>query len=331
VALTLRAAVRTLTAMSARHHAVNAFTFTLGITLTLAIAIAGPAAAQTASPPRVGPTHGSLVVVGGNLHDPAIYKRFIELAGGPDQLIVVIPTAGGARTYDQSYSGLQPWRAAGATNVRVLHTYDRAEADSDAFVEPLRRAHGVFFDGGRQWRLADAYLNTRTQRELDALLDRGGVIGGSSAGATIIGSFLVRGDTKTNETVIGDHLVGLGFLRRVAIDQHVLQRNRQFDLIDVVAAYPELLGIGIDENTAIVVQGDQLEVIGQSYALVYDPNRPDRATHPFTLLTAGDRYDLAARKATATVQRYGTGGGRAASAGRGVGAGAGRAGGDAPH
>ena len=217
---------------------------------------------------KVGPAKGSLVVVGGNMQDERIVKRIIDLAGGPDELLVIIPTAGGASDYDQHHSGLRQWKAAGAKNLYVLHTYDRNVADTEKFVEPLKNARGVFFEGGRQWRLADAYLNTRTHRELQALLDRGGVIGGTSAGATIIGSFLVRGDTKGNEVMLGDHQAGLGFLKSVAVDQHVLKRNRQFDMLDVIKTHPELLGIAIDEDTAIVVQGDQFEVIGKSYALI---------------------------------------------------------------
>src|SRR6202022_1776550 len=81
---------------------------------------------------------------------------------------------------------------AGAKNVTILHTTDRKVADSKKFFAPLLKARGVFFGGGRQWHLVDSYLNTRTQREFRAVLDRGGVIGGSSAGATIIGSYLVR-------------------------------------------------------------------------------------------------------------------------------------------
>lgn len=289
--------------------------FVLALVPLLALAAPTTSRAQTtAPPPVVGPAHGALVVVGGNLHDPAIYKRFIELAGGPDQLIVIVPTAGGAPSYDQTYSGTQPWRAAGATNLYVLHTYDRSVADSEAFVEPLRRARGVFFDGGRQWRLADAYLHTRTQQALFDLLDRGGVIGGSSAGATIIGSFLVRGDTKSNEIVVGDHVEGLGLLKNVAVDQHVLQRNRQFDLLDVVKDRPALLGVGIDENTAIVVQGDAFDVIGASYVLIYDAAHHDHPTQPFYFLTAGDRFDLAARKVAHAATRYGTGPARPAAA-----------------
>ena len=158
----------------------------------------------------------------------------------------------------------------GAQNLTVVHTRDRKESETEAFVKPIQAARGVFFAGGRQWRLADAYLNTRVHRELQALLDRGGVIGGSSAGATILGSFLVRGDTKGNELMIGDHVEGMAFLKNSAIDQHLLRRNRQFDLIGVIEKHPALLGIGLDENTAIVVRGDEFDVIGQSYVVIYD-------------------------------------------------------------
>lgn len=246
---------------------------------------------------EVGPAKGSLVVVGGAMRDPAIVQRFLELAGGPDASIVIIPTAGGGDNYGQSWRGLRQFKNAGATHLTVLHTRDRAVADSAEFVRPLREAGGVFFTGGRQWRLADAYLNTRTQRELEALLARGGVIGGSSAGATIQGSFLVRGDTGGNTVMIGDHTEGMAFLRNVAIDQHVLKRNRQFDMIEVIGKHPDLLGIGIDEDTAIVVQGDQFEVMGQSYVLIYDFRRSIPPHGRFYFLAPGDRFNLKTRKA----------------------------------
>jgi cyanophycinase len=246
----------------------------------------------------VGPERGSLVVVGGNLSSPEIYARFIELAGGPDAPIVYIPTAGGEEGYDAFCPCLNPWRANGATNLTVLHTYDRRIADSEAFVEPLRSARGVFFGGGRQWRLVDAYAGTRTEREIRRVLERGGVVGGSSAGASIQGSYLVRGDTETNEIMMGDHEEGFGYLRGVGIDQHVLRRNRHFDLIEVVEAHPELLGIGIDENTALVVQGDDAEVIGASYVLIYD-NRTTVGEDGgrFYFLAPGDRFNLSSREA----------------------------------
>jgi cyanophycinase len=171
-------------------------------------------------------------------------------------------------------------------------------ADTEAFVAPLTHARGVFFTGGRQWRLADAYLKTRTHKELEALLARGGVIGGSSAGATILGSFLVRGDTKGNELMIGDHVEGMAFLKNSAIDQHVLRRNRQFDLVEVMKKYPEVLGIGIDEDTAIVVEGDRFEVIGQSYVLVHDKDTAISPHGSFFFMAPGDRFDLVTREAS---------------------------------
>jgi cyanophycinase len=246
-----------------------------------------------------GPEKGSLVIVGGAMQDAAIVQRFIELAGGSEAPIVIIPTAGEADDdYHQYWSGLKQWRDNGARNLTVLHTRDRKVADSEAFVKPIREARGVFFAGGRQWRLADSYLDTRTHKELGALLDRGGVIGGSSAGASILSSFMVRGDTKSNEKMIGDHTVGLGFLKNAAIDQHLLRRNRQFDMLEVIDKHPALLGLGIDEDTAIVVRGDQFDVIGKSYVVVYSSRPVVGAGGRFYFMGAGDRFDMKTRKAT---------------------------------
>ncbi|HEV7500738.1 MAG TPA: cyanophycinase, partial [Vicinamibacteria bacterium] len=186
---------------------------------------------------------------------------------------------------------------AGARHVKVLHTRDRKVADSEAFVAPLRDASGVWFSGGRQWRLADAYLGTRTHSELRAVLARGGVIGGTSAGATILGSFMVRGDTSGNAVMVGDHTEGLGFLRNVTIDQHLLTRNRQFDLVPVIESDPDLLGIGLDEDTAIVVRGDRFEVMGSGYVAIYDHTRRIDSGGQFYLLAPGDRYNLKTREA----------------------------------
>jgi cyanophycinase len=280
----------------------------LALALTAALAIApalafapAPAAAQVEQAPAapvVGPERGSLVIVGGAMRSPEIYDRFIDLAGGPDAHIVLVPTAGGGEEYDGFYQGMNDWRDAGARNLTLLHTIDPEEADTEAFIEPLETAGGVFFFGGRQWRLVDAYGGTKAEAAFREVLDRGGVIGGSSAGASIQGSFLVRGDSRTNTVMMGDHQRGFGYLRNVGIDQHVLRRNRQFDLIEVVEAHPELLGIGLDEDTAIIVQGDDFQVIGSSYALIYDNRATTGTDGKFYFLGAGDRFDLATRQAT---------------------------------
>ena len=245
-----------------------------------------------------GPREGWLIIIGGGEIGPEIWDRFFRLAGGPAagpaegraQPIVFIPTAGEPDNYDDA--ALAPLRKAGATNLTLLHTRDRKVADSATFVEPLRQARGVFFGGGRQWRLADAYLGTRTERELKALLDRGGVIAGSSAGATIQGSFMVRGAVSGNQIMVSpDHVQGMGFLTDSAIDQHLITRHREKDLVPVIDERPELLGIGLDERTAIVVHQDQFEVIGPSKVAIYT------AGHPSFFLKSGDRFDLTRREA----------------------------------
>lgn len=254
----------------------------------------------------IGPEHGHLVIVGGNLQSDSIWQRIISLAGGPDAPIVVIPTAGGEPTYDASFPAAASFRRLGASNVTVLHTYDAAVADTDAFVAPLLAAKAVFYGGGRQWRLVDAYAGTQTERAVQAVLDRGGVVSGSSAGASIQGSFLARGDTRDNQVMVGDHTVGFGYLKNTAIDQHFLVRNRQFDLFDVLKVYPELLGIAIDEDTALVVNKNDAEVFGSTYVAFYDggfwsregselKNLPPPGSR-FYFLKAGDRYDLGLRK-----------------------------------
>lgn len=254
----------------------------------------------------IGPENGHLVIVGGNLQSDSIWQRIIDLAGGPDAPIVVIPTAGGEPTYDANFSSAVSFRKLGARNVTVLHTYDPAVADTDEFVAPLLEAKGVFYGGGRQWRLVDAYAGTKTERAIQAVLDRGGVISGSSAGASIQGSFLARGDTANNQVMIGDHTVGFGYLKNTAIDQHFLVRNRQFDLFDILKVYPELLGIAIDEDTALIVNKNDAEVFGSTYAAFYDggfwsregselKNLPPPESR-FYFLKAGDKYDLGLRK-----------------------------------
>ena len=255
---------------------------------------------------EIGPASGALVIVGGGMKSEVIIDRFIELAGGLDASIVVIPTASGDESYNENPAFAIILRKRGATNVTVLHTNDKNIANSDTFVKPLMNANGVWFGGGRQWRLVDSYKNTLTERMIGEVLERGGVVGGSSAGATIQGSYLARGDTQNNQIMMGDHQEGFNFLKNVAIDQHVLARNRQFDMFEILKEHPELLGIGIDEDTAIIVHGNQFEVVGEKYVLVYDgtfwsregsdlKNLPENKKL-FYFLRNGDKYDLANRK-----------------------------------
>ncbi|WP_216234804.1 cyanophycinase [Paenibacillus sp. GP183] len=244
-----------------------------------------------------GLLNGSLVIAGGGRLHSDVIERFIELAGGTQASIIVIPTAQEENLVANKGKDLIAFEQAGATNITILHTYDRNLADTEEFAAPIKLAHAVWFSGGRQWRLADAYLHTKVHQELNALLGRGGVIGGTSAGATIQGSYMVRGDTQTNTILMGDHVEGLGFLENVTIDQHLIRRNRHFDLVEVISAQPELLGIGIDEGTAIVVQGTNFEVIGNSYVAIYDNEYMNTTGGKFYFLSPGDTFNLDTREA----------------------------------
>jgi len=239
-----------------------------------------------------------VIVVGGGGQGPEVFAKLIELSGGPDALILDVPTAGGDSVYPPDWRGQNGLRAAGAKNVKVLHTIDRKKADSDEWLAQFKDARGIWFEGGRHFHLVDSYLGTKTEKLFHDILARGGAASGSSAGASILGSFLVRGAPSNNNFIMAypGYLKGFAFLRGVGIDQHVVARERLADLADsLMRKYPDTLFISEDEGTAWVVQGDVAEIIGRNKAFVYngrdktDPGKPYLSLHP------GDKYDLAAR------------------------------------
>jgi cyanophycinase len=178
-------------------------------------------------------------------------------------------------------------------------TIDRNVADADSLVAPLAKAGGVWFEGGRQFHLVDSYAGTKTERGFNDVLARGGVVGGTSAGASILGSYLVRGAPSNNNFIMSypGYEVGFGFLRNTGIDQHVVARERLPDLADsVIPRHKDLLGISEDEGTAWVVRGDTGEIIGRNKAFVYNGRDKTDDGKPFLTLFPGDRYDLAARR-----------------------------------
>ena len=249
----------------------------------------------------VGPAHGTVIVVGGGSMGPEIYAKFIAAAGGPNALIVDVPTAGGDSVYTQDAPGTRGWKQAGAKNVYVLHTTDRKLAESDSFAAILAKAGGVWFEGGRQYHLVDSYAGTKTERGFHDVLARGGVVGGSSAGASILGDFLVRGAPSNNNIIMDDpgYEKGFAFLRGVGIDQHVVARERLADLADsIIPKYPTLLGISEDEGTAWVVRGDTATIIGRNKAFVYGAKGAHDDGKPFLTLYPGDRFNLAERRVT---------------------------------
>lgn len=256
-----------------------------------------------------GPESGTLLIIGGNADDSIFIPMFKKLAGGDSAEIVIIPTA----RDDESLSSdpdfkklISRFEKYNFKKINVLHTRNPKVANSPEFIEPLHTATGVWFQGGRQWRLADSYLNTLAHLDIYGVLHRNGVVAGTSAGATIQGSYLARGDTKTNTIMMGDHEEGLSLIKNIAIDQHLIARNRQFDMFEIINKKPELLGIGLDENTGILVNKNSFEVVGEHYIAIYDRTRwseekdtifrlPKKSMELY-FLKKGDKYDMLKRR-----------------------------------
>lgn len=264
--------------------------------------------------PEYGPAKGTLVIVGGGqTNNTGIMEKFIQLAGGPDAKFVVVPTAGGNKTptgeikvYKEE-EVVAGWKRRGVKNVRMLHTHDPKVADTEEFASIVKDANAVWFDGGRQWNIVDSYMNTLTYREFHKVLERGGVIGGSSAGATIQGDYLVRGAVAGPNIMMTpekEHERGFNFLRKSAIDQHINTRMRWDDLIPVIKKYPNLLGIGLSEGTAIIVNQDRFEVMGVWKVAIHDNTHVYQPWEkPYYVLSAGDVYNMKTRK----IEKYGNG------------------------
>jgi cyanophycinase len=246
-------------------------------------------------PPVVGKPHvktGSLILGGGSRMPQEVIRKFIELAGGPDARIIILPTA--SDPVPKQVSEARMFERAGATNVIVLPQRTREQVESEDFRKALDSARGIWFGGGRQWRFVDAYENTSAIDLFHGVLRRGGVIGGSSAGASIQAEYLARGDPLGNQEIMSEgYERGLGFLPGVAVDQHFSQRKRFEELSRLVATFPQLLGIGIDESTALLVQGRIGTVIGKNAVHFYDRRSPaNRDENEALTLRSGQHYDL---------------------------------------
>ncbi|MBL1411047.1 Type 1 glutamine amidotransferase-like domain-containing protein [Sphingobacterium faecale] len=240
----------------------------------------------TGSWQTIGPPTGTLMIIGGAASS-ANYDYFMQLVGDPAAPIVFIPTAGDI--FDETNTAYQGLVKAGATNITILHTKQRDVADSESFVAPLRSARAVFIGGGFQKRLAEAYLNTLTHQLMFGILAKGGVIAGSSAGASIQGSYLYGGGPEQK--------IGFGFMKQSIIGQHYIRRNRMGSIAKILNKEVDLLGFGIDEATAAIIKGDVLEVVGEGKIAMYNPLRPGYTTDsPQEYLFSGDRYDVHTRE-----------------------------------
>lgn len=273
--------------------------FALTITVFLFILNAN---AQTTSNPYFN-YKGKLIIIGGGSIPDSLFSFFANYMGGKDQPIVYIPTATTDEEYIQKGEHLIKFSSRGFTNLSTIHTRNKKEADDPKNLALMRNAKGLYFGGGDQQLIADAYAGTKLYDEFIALLNRGGVIMGTSAGATIMGSLMVGGDARDDISKKYAFNPAFSFMTNTALDQHVLARNRQFDLIPVIEHYPGTLGIGMDESTAIIVEAGQFKVWGNSYAMLYDPKdwaeqkkKWGAVLKPFKMMASGSSFNFVTRE-----------------------------------
>ena len=224
---------------------------------------------------------------GGKLRGTEVLRRFIELAGGKNARLVVIPSAAihnMGRTYNAALVAheTQWWRdLTGIQDVTLLHTDDRTVADSRLFVAPLRRATALFILGGDDAWLYNSYVGTRTETEIHNLFERGGVIGGTSAGATVLGATAY--DLRTPRQ-------GFNLLKNASVYPHFFRRHREADMARFVQQHPGILGIGVDESTALFIHGSDVEVVGENNVGIFD-GKP-HGDRNYILFSNGDKFDL---------------------------------------
>lgn len=273
--------------------------FALTITVFLFILNAN---AQTTSNPYFN-YKGKLIIIGGGSIPDSLFSFFANYMGGKDQPIVYIPTATTDEEYIQKGEHLIKFSSRGFTNLSTIHTRNKKEADDPKNIALMRNAKGLYFGGGDQQLIANAYAGTKLYDEFIALLNRGGVIMGTSAGATIMGSLMVGGDARDDISKKYAFNPAFSFMTNTALDQHVLARNRQFDLIPVIEHYPGTLGIGMDESTAIIVEAGQFKVWGNSYAMLYDPKdwaaqkkKWGAVLKPFKMMASGSSFNFVTRE-----------------------------------
>ncbi|MGE3803985.1 MAG: cyanophycinase [Gemmataceae bacterium] len=204
------------------------------------------------------PLKGALVICGGGKLPDEISDRFLELAGGNKARLVIIPTASIKADQPELLPTYNYWKARKVA-VDLLHVPDRKKADDPKVAERLKNATGVWITGGDQTRLIHSYQGTAIERALHRFLEEGGVIGGTSAGAAVMSRVAIVGGNPDARTA-----TGFGFWPGVVVDQHFQNRNRLARLIGVLGQHPDFMGVGIDEQTAIVVEGSTATVLGKA-------------------------------------------------------------------
>ncbi|HZS48535.1 MAG TPA: Type 1 glutamine amidotransferase-like domain-containing protein [Blastocatellia bacterium] len=273
----------------------------IAVIVAAVTATAGPSAPSHFDKKVWWPVSGTVILAGGGFKQKAandLVDRLIASAGGPDAQIVVIPTAS-VTIPTLPATGPQPanidairhhLESRGAKHITFLHTLDRKVADSDSFVKALRSANGVFITGGASRILDQTYHGTLVEKELKALLKRGGVIAGDSAGAITIGCFWI--DYVPKEDAYGRSTDGLCLLPDVTVTPHVQNVDgdeRLQEVFKYIAGHPAI-GINIQESTFLILHGGVAEVGGTGGVSIFNPTKDK--TKPYIKLSSGQKLDL---------------------------------------
>jgi cyanophycinase len=206
---------------------------------------------------------GTVIAHGGGVLTESIVKTFREMCGKPSRLLV-IPTADRhAGNEDFQKRVIEHWERLGFDEVAILHAPSRESANNPSFAAPIENAGCVWLGGGSQSRLEDTYVGTTVESALHALLNRGGVIAGSSAGAAIMSDIIIRSGNPEPKEGRGLALVP----ENIILDQHFLALNRESRLLRMLQRHPGRIGLGIDEGTALVFQGSRQFVLGKSIVM----------------------------------------------------------------
>ncbi len=232
---------------------------------------------------------GTLMVCGGGALPEEVYDEFVRLAGGPKCKLVLIPSAHPYENLEAITYRFNGWLQYPAESFHFLHATSRAEAESDDFAKPLEDATGVWITGGAQGRLADLYKGTRVEKLLQQLLERGGVVGGTSAGAAIMSQTMIRQGTSREAELDA----GFSLLTAAVVDQHFTERGRHTRLLGALRENPAKIGLGVDEQTAVIIRANTVRVLGQNRATVIVPT-PNRSVS-LHLLDSGEEAELVRR------------------------------------
>ncbi len=233
------------------------------------------AAAAALAPAQEAGPRGHLLLIGGGDKPRPVMERFVALAGGPSARILVFPTASSERLTSRDYLALFT-RDLDCTDVRAVKLRHRDEADDPEVAAMVERAGGIFFTGGDQRRITALLLGTRVGEAVRAAHTRGAVVGGTSAGTACMSPLMMTGEGAFDRLTAGtvELAPGLGLLPGVLLDQHFVARSRLNRLVAAVLEHPDLLGVGVDEATAVDVRPDRtFEVLGEGWVVVLDARR----------------------------------------------------------